>query len=280
MISACSGLSYGGASLGGAAALDEMFISAAESAILEHQANVILVQQSGYDMVSHCWGIQTPESDSILDRLKTNLERLILAAQKAGTYDDTVFAVMSDHLMFKVETYVYLNNLFLQEGFIQKDDEKITKLDVYGETLGRSFLVHVNDRTRSTISRLLTSLNSAVDQGAWGIEKLLLPSDLDELRAGNFYDLACIAKPGVAFMNELNPNCDMRKVKPDDYLKAHHGHDPRGNCTAFAIWGPGIKKGYDIGNMNVVDIAPTLAKVLGIDFPCSGKVLDVFEDDC
>ena len=49
--------------------------------------------------------------------------------------------------------------------------------------------------------------------------------------------------------------------------------------TLLWLKGPGIKRGFRLAEANLVDIAPTLAKALGLDLPqAEGKALDtVFE---
>jgi predicted AlkP superfamily pyrophosphatase or phosphodiesterase len=256
--------------------LDDSFVSAAEDVILHHKANLVCVQQEGYDITAHCFGTQAAEAVSFLTSYRNNLERIIRASQMAGTYEDTVFSLMSDHLIFDVDTYVYLNNLFWKNGLIQVAGKKIISCDAYGESVGKSFLIHIVDNKKSTKSRVVQLLRQ--NQEEFGIERIFGRRELDGLHAGMQYDLACTARPGVRFMHTLTSTRNVRSVMALD-LRGHHGHDPRGNQTIFAIWGPGIKKGYDIGDMEVVDIAPTLGHVLGLDFSCSGgKVLDVFED--
>jgi predicted AlkP superfamily pyrophosphatase or phosphodiesterase len=256
--------------------LDDGYVSAAEDVILNHRAHFVCVQQVGYDLASHCFGTRSPQAGSTLVRYTEHLERLIRASRMAGTYEDTVFSLMSDHLIFDIDRYVYLNNLFWRNGLISVAGRKVISCSAYGESVGKSFLIHIADKKRSTKSRVMELLQQ--NQDAFGIERILDWSELDSLHAGTQYDLACTAVPGVMFVHNLNLSGDIKRDRKI-YFKAQHGQDPRGNLTTFAIWGPGIKRGYESGDMNGVDIAPTLVHVLGLDFHCSGgKVLDVFEE--
>jgi len=37
--------------------------------------------------------------------------------------------------------------------------------------------------------------------------------------------------------------------------------------SACVIWGPGIKPGTDLGKISNLDVAPTIARILGVDLP-------------
>jgi hypothetical protein len=48
--------------------------------------------------------------------------------------------------------------------------------------------------------------------------------------------------------------------------------------AAFLIAGPGVRKGLDVGEIDVRNLAPTLAKLLGLTFPSADlKPLPIFE---
>jgi hypothetical protein len=51
--------------------------------------------------------------------------------------------------------------------------------------------------------------------------------------------------------------------------------------AVFVARGPGIRKDQRIGSINLTDVAPTIAQVLGVSLPkTQGRVLDeIFEPD-
>ena len=64
------------------------------------------------------------------------------------------------------------------------------------------------------------------------------------------------------------------KDKPE--RKGSHGHDaniPHLHAT-FVVWGAGIKSGAKLGEISNLDVAPTIAVLLGLPFPnVEGKPL-------
>ncbi|HVT87041.1 MAG TPA: hypothetical protein VHD35_17710, partial [Chitinophagaceae bacterium] len=57
----------------------------------------------------------------------------------------------------------------------------------------------------------------------------------------------------------------------------HHGYDPNDKemYTGFIAYGAGINKGKVIDELCVTDIAPLIAKLLGVEFNCpDGKLMD------
>jgi hypothetical protein len=85
------------------------------------------------------------------------------------------------------------------------------------------------------------------------------------------------ALPGHVFVKggEYQP-----LVAPTSNFNGAHGYDPRRPemRASFIIRGPKIRRGKEIGLVRLLDVAPTVARVLGIDLKGEGRVLtEVFE---
>ena len=57
------------------------------------------------------------------------------------------------------------------------------------------------------------------------------------------------------------------------YTEGDHGYHPdKGPRPPFIAFGPDIKSGVTLEGANLVDGAPTYAKILGIELPCADGV--------
>lgn len=66
------------------------------------------------------------------------------------------------------------------------------------------------------------------------------------------------------------------EVDSREDIRNAHGYSPDkpDYDTVFMIKGPGIKEGFNIGPMELVDIGPSLAELLKLDLgPCDGSCL-------
>ena len=84
------------------------------------------------------------------------------------------------------------------------------------------------------------------------------------------------AKRGYAFDESLSERLtDDLEAQGIPY--ATHGYSPdrEGYRCNLVVSGRGVKQGCAIGDVRMVDIAPTMARILGIDFQAGdGRALD------
>jgi len=102
-----------------------------------------------------------------------------------------------------------------------------------------------------------------------------LPSPTENEQCG---DLFLAAKSGYAFNDGFTGEDVVIDVASDPTAyPGHHGYlndDPQLDGQ-FIAYGYGIKSGVTLERMRNIDVAPTLARLLGIDMPnVEGKALD------
>jgi hypothetical protein len=89
-------------------------------------------------------------------------------------------------------------------------------------------------------------------------------------------EMILVAAEGYAFNNEARGEEVVTEVTLAAGNQGHHGFlstNPKMNAT-FVAWGRGIKRGAKVGLINNVDVAPTMAKLLGQSLPgADGRVL-------
>lgn len=126
------------------------------------------------------------------------------------------------------------------------------------------------------VKNLLDSLASNSENG---IKSIYNNNQLTSLGCDPHAAFMLEAEKGFAFSEKINTNSIISSSKNAKSLTGTHGYSPENPNldTFFMASGPAFKKGYFIDNMNLIDIAPTLAKALNIDFyQCDGKSIDDF----
>lgn len=144
--------------------------------------------------------------------------------------------------------------------------------NAYIQCMGGSGIIRAKDS--KAMQDTIKLLDSSKDM--LGIEDIYKRDMLDKLHVGKDIEYIIEAKVGYHF-KEGQSDCVIRDLKEAGYVHATHGYSPlkpNYSCLFFAM-GDNIARGKDIGKMSVVDIAPTIARIMGIDdFECDGKVLD------
>lgn len=201
--------------------------------------------------------------DAVVAKLRETAERL--APGRAFV------AIVSDHGFAAVTATLNLFIAFRDAGLLTIERGRITDWKAIPWTSGGSAAIMLKDAadgvTRGQVRALLDKL--AADP-ANGIDRVL---DADALHArGGF--------PPAAFLVGLRPGWQMSTALTGALLSSgkggNHGHlpDVPDLRASFFLVGPGVPAGRALGLIDMRDVAPTLARRVGLSLPtANGKPL-------
>ena len=247
---------------------DRNIASIAAYVIKKDKPNLMTIHFFGVDHYSHQEGREGPAVSAAIAHADSSLAIVIDAIKSAGIWDKTVFIVTGDHGFMDVTTSVSPNIWLIKNGFIndvKKDEWKAQFYSVSGS--GYLYLKDKNDK--KTAADVMTMLNNLPEED----KKFFRIIDRKQLdKAG--------ANPECAFAISAMNGASLGNAMTGDAVKARnkggaHGHFPdfREIRTGFVAVGPGIKKGSAIQEMSLIDIAPYVAKLLGLSMPgVEGKI--------
>jgi predicted AlkP superfamily pyrophosphatase or phosphodiesterase len=210
------------------------------------------------------------ETFAVLERLDGVVAKLRDTAERLAPRH-TFVAIVSDHGFAAVRTSLNLFVAFRDAGLLTIERGRITDWKAIPWTSGGSAAIMLkdsgDDTTRGQVRALLDKL--AADP-ANGIDRVL---DADALHArGGF--------PPAAFLVGLKPGWQMSTALAGSVLSTgrggNHGHlpDVPELRASFFLVGPGVPAGRALGLIDMRDIAPTLARRIGLSLPTAdGKVL-------
>src|ERR1700723_2821352 len=220
------------------------------------------VYLTGLDTEEHASGPFSPKSNQTLERLDALVGSLRAAAEKAAPGRATV-CVVSDHGFAAVEHDVNLYAAFREAGLFSVDkDNKVTDWKAMLWPAGGSPAVVLADpkdeQVRARVKGLLDKLAS---EPANGIDRIW---SQEEMRQGRGF-------PNAAFLVSLKIGYEMAYSLSMPLITAPsnlgmHGYVPeRAEMrSSFFIVGPHIPKGKSLGEIDMRQIAPTLADALHI----------------
>jgi predicted AlkP superfamily pyrophosphatase or phosphodiesterase len=218
---------------------------------------------AGLDSVQHEHGPDSPEALAALERIDVALGRVMAAAGRA------VVAVVSDHGFLPLRSEVRLNAALRQAGLITTDERgRVVTWRAITWGSGGSGAVMLRDPADNEARlRVRQLLERMVADPAGGLLAFYAPGD--PRRAGSFPEAEFVVGTRPEFY--LGGGLDGPVVQPlrrGDHSGGGHGFLPTlpAMDSAFLIAGPGIPV-RDLGRIDMRDIAPTLAALLGVALP-------------
>ncbi|WP_254924585.1 hypothetical protein [Paenibacillus odorifer] len=173
-----------------------------------------------------------------------------------------------------------MNNLLQEKGLIYEENGEM-KWRAYLQCGGGAAYLHIRQGDEEAEQIALAVIGDHMRDESSGIEKLYARDELDYFHVGQTTKYMLEAKRDYCFDESMNEptivDLDKQGVK-----FATHGYSPDkdGYRCNLVVSGEKIRNGHPIGDIEMVDIAPTMAKILGIDFnPGDGRPLEeIFMD--
>ena len=198
------------------------------------------------DAMRHQYGTDSREAGEAMERLDRRVSRIVAAIRARGLWDETLFCVVSDHGHQDAPNGVLL------------DRELQKACGARAQTLGMGAYIFGPD---------LSAARRALEDNreAWGIGRILAEEDLHKLHAPEHVRLAVDARPGFCYIDHEG-----------ETLGEHgFGLDCSQARTLWWLSGPGIRRGAELPEADITDIAPTLARALGLSLPqAQGKAAE------
>lgn len=183
--------------------------------------------------------------------------------------------VVSDHGFSPIKKMI-LPNVLLAKAGLKFSGKKAGESAVNLVTQGGSAFVYVKDEANR--SAVLARVREALRDLA-GISKIVDYREFKDYGVADpkvdphAPDMILFAEEGCSFGDTAAGALPFNE-KPE--RKGSHGHEaslPDLHAT-FVAWGAGIKAGANLGEIKNIDVAPTIAKLLGVELPdTDGKPL-------
>jgi predicted AlkP superfamily pyrophosphatase or phosphodiesterase len=251
--------------------------------------DILSVSLSGHDYVNHAWGAESRLSHDHLLQLDNLLAAFFRDLDKRLGRDNYLVVLTSDHGFTPAAEYLKAKGI---EAGRQSSTEVLAKLNAglvkrFGEgTWARAVSAHGILLDNALIAQ------RGVDRAALEAEakRLLLaePSLVAAFTRGEILDPLTPAAPYLQLVRRSHypgRSADIQMVLRPNWIFAsssgmatHGAPHPYDTHVPLLAWGPRwIATGRRDGRAEIVDIAPTLAKVLGIRAPAAseGKPLPV-----
>ncbi|HHZ01991.1 MAG TPA: alkaline phosphatase family protein [Tissierellia bacterium] len=255
--------------------LDNFSTMCAIDTIKRKKPNLLLLHLIDLDDAKHKYGTDSSEVEEAIKRMDKRLGQIINAVEEAGMWEDAVFIVVGDHGQFNVRYKVHLNNILKEENLIFEDNGSM-QWRAYFQSCGGSAYLHIRKDDKEAEKSVLEVLKKIMEKDQYGIDALYYREELNSLHIDKTIQYMVEAKQGYSFDDNLHKTT-IEDLEEESMKYATHGYLPDKDnyrCNLI-ISGDKIRKEHELGPVEMVDMAPTMAKILGIEFnSCDGRCLD------
>lgn len=263
--------------------LDDFVLESAVHTLLTKQPNLMLVHFTDLDTMRHYHGVYSNEAVEALHRHDERLGRILDALEKSGKESETTIIILGDHAALDENKAISLNVLFKEQGLITVNHKgKITDWKAYCKGCDGSAYIYLNDDDPETKEKVIDILGDLERNTKKGVEKVITGEEAGKRGADPDCFFMVEAAYGYYFIED-HLGGYIKEVTPENrhhnqkYMLACHGYSPNKDnySTFFLASGKGIQENVVIPYMHLVDIGPTLSKLLGLSLgETDGKVIE------
>jgi predicted AlkP superfamily pyrophosphatase or phosphodiesterase len=238
---------------------DQIWTAAALDIIQKHKPNLMLFHPLNLDHTHHRYGAMSEASETAAAFEDDRLKELLNAVESSDLRGRTTVIVLSDH-GFKNPTKTIRPNVVLESAGIRC---------AFAVPEGGTAQIYITEPARR--DELIPQVKAALSK-VEGVAKIMDRTDYpamglpDPLKNPRMGDLFVAAKEGYAFGagSEGQPVVSGAAYGSHGYLNTDPDMD-----AIFVAWGYGVRAGARLDKAAVVDVGPTIAKLLGLQM---GKV--------
>jgi arylsulfatase A-like enzyme len=218
-------------------------------------------------------GYGSAEVSEALVNIDAAIGRIVGCLDEVGQLPDTAIFVVGDAAFAPVHTQVDPNVVLVEKRLIGRDPRSKTGVRSWLALVrsnGRSAYVYARDAANAVAARQALE-DAALTTGAFDV---VSASDLAADGADPQAWFGLSARPGYVIGNGLVKPI-LRPAEMRSSPGAFGFLDPAASSVGFVAWGRGIRPQLRIPNLELVDVAPTIASLLGLrlDDDVTGEVL-------
>lgn len=236
----------------------------------EAPPDLLLLHLSQTEAALQEHGPYAPEAREAFVRADAEVARVVDCLARVGRLATGAVVVVGDHGTLPIHTLVRPNAVLLDAGLIEPErggSSQVSQWLAIARSNGGSAFVYARQADDALGAR--RALERAAEQSR---AFRVVPAE-EMLRVGADPEawFGLEAEPGYAFGDALGPSL----LAPSG-ARGAGGYLPDVPAMApgFVAWGPGLRDGLRVPRMRQTDVAPTLARLLGLDLgDVEGRVL-------
>lgn len=248
---------------------DWMYTRIVQHLFEHHPPNLLLVHLIEVDHVQHKFGPQSDEAYWAVSYADDRVRDIVEAAESSPFAGKVTYVIASDHGFYPIDKDIRPNVALRKLGLVTADGDKVTSKQAWCVAQGGACMVYVLDDANrgervELLQRELAALEGVAEViGEDRFAELGLARRSDDPRAPDFW---LSAKSGYSFTDTHTGD---EPIVPRDTRGGTHGYLPGQPALhgTLILSGAGIKPETSLGVVQNLDVAPTMARLLGVELP-------------
>jgi len=244
--------------------LDRVTTCFAAEILRTRKPDLLLLHYLDADHRQHFAGVHSAEARHAFEQIDGFVGELRQAVREAGVEQETVFVIVGDHGFVPVHTHLNVQAALLAAGHAKLEAGRIVlSPELRVSALGGSAAIYLREGTDPGLAvRLERDLRAELDRRHGDLVELIPRSELESMGAFPGAAFALASAPGYMLIAVDAP----ATVLSAGALNGMHGYRPTlpGMATGFIAAGPGIRRGLELPVVRQIDVAPTLAVLMGL----------------
>lgn len=244
---------------------DDMRTRFAEYIIANKRPQLLLVHLFDLDHFEHSYGPFTPQAFATLEKVDGYVSRLLAAVERAGLFSETAIFIVSDHGFKSISKTFHPLILLERAGLVKTASgadgrRMVTEWQALPYVSGGSCAIILRDGQDQEVLRRAREAFRPYEQQ--GILRIVDKGELERLGANPRAAFALEAAEGYAFGGGLAGDI----ITPSQ-SRGTHGYLPTlpDYRASFIAAGVGVGRRGKIGEIRMIDIGPTVARLLGLE---------------
>ena len=257
--------------------LDDFTAQCCADTVVKKQPNVMMLHFTDLDTQKHDFGTKSRQVEEAMIRMDARIGLILDAIKRSGNEASTTVMILGDHGQMDVRYQIRLNAAFYREGLIYKEQGTLNWRAYVQGADGCAYL-YVRAHDEEAKEKAFAIIHEMMKEKNSGIELLFTGEDIREKHLVPSMEAVLEARNGFYFDDSIEGPVifDLEKA---GLRHATHGYLPQkpGYKCCFLMAGNGIRQGQELKGIHMTDIAPTMAAVMGVEFPYGkGRILKVF----
>lgn len=240
---------------------DRFTAAMAAHIIRSERPNLLMIHLMETDTAQHADGPGSPAARAAIQNIDAHIGAIVAAIDEAGIRARTTILITGDHGFSRVHTLIQPNVILRAGGWLTTDAKgRVATWQVASHATA----IRLKDPSDKALAAKVEQAFRAEAEGRYrGIFRVVSRADLDVL--GAYPEAAFFIEPAEGYY--VSDGVAGDTVLVGTTRRGAHGFLPTETRmhTGFIVAGAGVRAGVPLPLVRQIDIAPTIARLLGVE---------------
>lgn len=241
---------------------DRFSTAGAEEIIAKHRPNLLLIHLVEADTAQHEFGPNSPQAVAAIARIDAAVASILKAIDSAGIADQTAVVITGDHGFYRVHSAFQPNVVLREAGLLQVDaGGRITSW----QAVAHRSAIRLRDPGDTALAARVEQLFQALADGRYrGQFRVVTRAEVRD--RGGDPEALLFLEPAEGYTTGAGMTGAFLVASA---RHGDHGYMPDAPAmhTGLIVAGAGVEAGIAMPLARQIDIAPTVARLLGFEMP-------------